>query len=218
MIRFEDWYLPDGEQHLQQWMTTTGRRRAGRLTYQIHKYEAALKYCTQRRVAVDVGAHVGLWSYWMAEDFTELIAFEPKSAHRECWRRNMEHRGGSLIAAALGNTTGRVSLTTGPSSSGDTYVDPTTDTGEVTLMRLDEFRLRDVDLIKVDCEGFEVYVLEGAAETLKAFKPVVIVEQKPGHGEKYGISDTAGVTFLKTLGYQEREVINGDFILTAEGA
>ena len=46
----------------------------------------------------------------------------------------------------------------------------------VPLMRLDRFRLPRLDLIKIDAEGMELQVLDGAAETLARCRPVVYVE------------------------------------------
>lgn len=216
MIKFDAWWMPDGETHLPHWMTVSQQKRDGRLTYQIRKYEAALALCKQRRSVIDVGAHVGLWSYWMAKDFTNLFAFEPHHDHQDCWRKNMEGlTNAALFCYALGAQPGHVTLTTGPSSSGDTYVSPNGAKGpKVELRRLDEFTVHDVDLLKIDCEGFEYYVLQGALETIARCKPVIVVEQKPTHGQKYGISDTAGAQLLKTVGYVERKTINGDVILT----
>ena len=61
MKRFDNsWYFPDHEEHLQDWMGTVGDRHpvSGRLIYQGAKYHAALKYTTDRRRAIDIGAHV----------------------------------------------------------------------------------------------------------------------------------------------------------------
>lgn len=219
MIPFDHWYLPDGETHLQTWMSTINRRVDGRLTYQYHKYEAALKFCTQRRRAVDVGAHAGLWSYWMARDFARLDAFEPVPEHRRCWLTNLMglRDRAALHPCALGNRTAMVAMTTGPSSTGDTYVDPTKPTGLVPMVPLDSFpQITDVDLLKVDCEGGELYVLQGAEQLLRRDAPVIVVEQKLGHGQKYGIDDRAALTFLQTLGYRRQEELSGDFILTRQ--
>jgi FkbM family methyltransferase len=214
VITFDQWYLPDGETHLQSWMTQVNRRVDGRLTYQYHKYEAAVAWCKQRRTAVDVGAHVGLWSYWMSADFNHLEAFEPHPDHVQCWLINMMGRRGkaTLHECALGDHSGTIQLTTGPSSSGDTYVVPEKD-GNIRLSKLDELGLMDVDFLKVDCEGYEVFVLRGAQETIERCRPVVIVEQKPKHGDKYRIADTAGAEWLKTLGYRLKQVISGDYIM-----
>ena len=42
----------------------------------------------------------------------------------------------------------------------------------------------------------------------------VIVEQKPGHGEAYGLSDIEAVSFLKGMGYKLVKEMAGDYILT----
>src|SRR5687768_3363138 len=98
------WWLPDKEQHLVNWMLNANRRVEGRLQYQGHKYEAALNQCKSRNLALDIGAHVGLFSYWMAKDFQRLIAFEPKLEHVECWHANMQgFDNATLYEVALGN-------------------------------------------------------------------------------------------------------------------
>lgn len=216
MIAFDQWQLPDGETHLQEWMATVNRRVDGRLTYQFHKYEAAVKYCRERRIAVDAGAHVGLWSFWMARDFGQLIAFEPHPEHRSCWQRNMDGvTNADLFPYALGPAMASVAIKTGPSSSGDTFVD-LDQTGTIPQWPLDRFTFDALDFLKIDAEGYEVFILEGAEATINRHRPVVIVEQKPGHGKKYGVSDTSGAELLKSWRYRERQVLHGDYILTPE--
>jgi FkbM family methyltransferase len=220
MLQFNYWFLPDGEHHLQEWMTATNRVVDGRLTYQYHKYEAARRYCTTRRRALDIGAHAGLWSYWMAQDFAYLEAFEPVPAHRACWSANMVglRSKATLHCCALGDHVGSVSLTPGVASTGDTHVTPDTDRGQVTMVTLDSYYgMVDVDFIKIDCEGWELFVLRGAEQLLRREHPVIIVEQKLGHGAKYGIADRAGVEFLQQLGYRVRKELAGDVILTWGG-
>jgi len=232
MIRFEDggWWLPDGEEHLQQWMLTVNKRFKDRLTYQYHKYEMALRWARPAwQVAVDVGAHVGLWSWPMSHDFGAVVAFEPMSAHRECYLRNMDGRPNfTLHGVALGETDGTAFLRTRtPGSSGDTGVDQAaersslrasvdTDGELVDMKRLDDFDLKNVTLLKIDCEGYELFVLRGAVETLKRCKPCVIVEQKPETGmeQRYGIGTTDAVKFLEGLGAVKRAGIQGDYILS----
>lgn len=221
MIPFDHWFLPPGETHLQEWMTTANRRVDGRLTYQYHKYEAAMRYVTRRHRAVDVGAHCGLWSYWMARDFDKVDAFEPVPAHRDCWSANLMgyRRKTVLYACALGDRIGTVSLTPGVVSTGDTCVTPDVTSGSVQMLPLDSFYdIRDVDLLKIDCEGWELFVLRGAEKLLRRDHPVVIVEQKPGHASKYGIGDRDALAFLGVLGYVHREENNGDVVLTWDSA
>jgi len=122
MFRFDQWWMPDGETHLVELMGKTQRRVDGRLTYQHHKYARALGFCRQFRAAVDVGAHVGLWSYWMAEWFRVLHAFEPSERHRECWVRNVTTPTAHLYPYALGASAQQVGLCVATASSGNTRI------------------------------------------------------------------------------------------------
>ena len=216
MFEWRGLWLPDGEQHLIDWMTQVGHKREGLPTYQYHKYERALRWCpeSRRRVAVDVGAHVGLWTRVLALDFAAVECFEPVADHRACWRENIRVPHARLHECALGAEPGMVTMHTGPSSSGDTWVNPKITGGTVPRRTLDSFAFPVVDFLKIDCEGYELRVLEGARETLARCRPTVIVEQKPGHGTKYDLDDTEGVRFLQSLGAVRRDGIQGDYILS----
>ena len=222
-------YLPEGELHLIEWMEKMKQERAGRPCYQLHKYDLAMKFVKGRCIAVDIGGHVGLWSWPMSHDFHGVIAFEPVTEHCACWRKNMESRENAVLnQVALGEKEGKVFIRCRtPGSSGDTGVDPhaeasslraSVDTSgeEVQMKRLDSFGLTGVDFMKLDCEGYEVFALRGAEETLKRCKPCVIVEQKAetGGSSRYGVGVTDGVEYLKSLGAKLRGGVQGDYVLS----
>lgn len=217
--QWRGWTLPAGETHLTDWMQKTGDVRHGRPTYQARKYDSALAHCRKRRTCIDIGANVGLWSWLMARDFEQLHAFEPVPLFAECWRANVEGRNVHLHQLALGEEAGVVDMINVTEGS---YGDTTVAVGQVgavvgeqvEVRTLDSYGFNRVDLIKCDNEGYEVFVMRGAAETIKRCRPVVIVEQKPGHGKAFGLPDDAAVQFLQTLGMQVQNVIAGDYILT----
>lgn len=215
MQKFDKWFFPDGEAHLPGWMTQVNNRQDGRLTYQYGKYVMALEHVKQRRVAVDIGAHVGLWSWFLARDFKDLAAFEPCEAHRECWHANMQDRkNAELFCNALGETASLVNLETRTAgSSGDTQIVPG-GKGKISMATLDSFNLRDVDFIKIDTEGYELGVLRGAEKTLLACKPCVIVEQKGDMAKRYGHEKLGAVKYLQGLGAVLRGDVSGDYILS----
>jgi FkbM family methyltransferase len=182
--------------------------------YQSNKLQPALKYCKHARTALDVGAHCGLWTVQLAQYFERVEAFEPLQRHIECWRRNAGWKGTNrLHEVALGEQHGTCGLQVVETMSGKSHVQGD---GATPVRRLDDFGFTDVDLIKIDVEGYELFVVKGGEETLTRWKPVVIVEQKPTLGKKYGLHDTAAIEYLKGLGAVVREEIVGDYILTWE--
>jgi FkbM family methyltransferase len=228
MFKHQGVWLPDGEAHFPEWMTRNGEVVDGKGTYQIKKLRAALGYCKQFRAAVDVGAHVGFWSMQLTKRFEMLHAFEPVAAFRDCWVENMapfmsgpenpEWDGHSmqLHQCALGARPGRVLMTVpklnGGLDTGGTHVGGD---GDIEMRTLDDFDFGHVDFIKIDCEGYEHHVIEGARDTIARWQPTIIVEQKPHKlGPNFGIKGTPAVDLLKAMGYTVRAEISGDYILT----
>ncbi len=185
----------------------------GRLTYQYSKYENAIKWTKNRLHAVDVGAHIGMWAYWLARDFLNVDAFEPVPEHRECFHKNVTADHVHLHYCALGALPGKVFLKNfTPDASGDTGI--SADDGiPADMRRLDDFGMNDVSFIKIDCEGYELHVLKGAEDTLRRCKPCVIVEQKP-RVDRYGLTPKDGVMYLESLGAKLRAALAGDYILS----
>lgn len=215
MKQFQGIWFPDHETHLQQWMQNAGEIVDGKGTYQIKKLRTAVGLCKQRRTAVDIGGHVGLWSMQLMKMFREVHAFEPVAAHRECFEKNVLHADASdvhlyLHAVALGEKEGSVSIHTTTTSSGDSWVKGD---GDIPMITLDSLALDEVDFMKLDCEGYELFALRGGVETIKRCKPVIIVEQKPGRAQKFGLPETGAVTFLQGLGYKLVKEMSGDYLM-----
>ena len=205
------WYFPDHEEHLIGWLSKVNDKVDGRLRYQGKKQDEAMKWCKKFRTAIDVGAHVGLFSYYLAKKFECVIAFEPVMEHRLCFGKNVVANNVILRAMALGETTGNVSMHTSNGSSGDSWINGD---GIIPRSRLDDIEYQDVDFIKIDCEGTELLVLRGAEETIKRCRPCIMVEQKPGHAQRFGLHETGAVDYLKSLGATLRAEMSGDFIFS----
>lgn len=220
-------FLPDTEAHLPAFLEQRDTMRNGRGSYQIAKLEAAMQFVPahRRRAAIDVGAHCGLWSMQLVGLFEQVHAFEPMAVHRECWRANVTTGTAHLYPFALGDRAGSCRMMWNPDSTGDTFPDPASlgagadvaggDTPIRTLDDVaDESGITDLDFVKLDCEGFELKALQGGRNTLLYWLPAVIVEQKPGRAQKFGLGETDAVTWLEAFGYRLRKVISGDYILT----
>ena len=209
------WWWPDHEKHLPLWMDHPKNNVVmnGRIAYQGKKQQAVLALCTkQRERAIDVGGHVGLWSFNLAHHFSRVEAFEPVAAHRECFRKNLADLDNvTLYSCALGAAPGKVAMATEKGSSGNTQVDGP---GEIAMSTLDSFEFEDVGLIKIDTEGYEENVLRGAQGTIARWKPVIIVEQKRDMASRFGLKPQGAVEYLrKDFGYRVAQEISGDYIM-----
>lgn len=210
MIQHQGIWLPDGETHLTNWMSKSGEMVDGKGTYQIKKLRKALEYCTNFRTAADVGAHVGMWSMQLMNYFENVLAFEPVKAHRDCFAKNINLDDVELFPYALGEKERRVSINTASTSSGDSWV---SGAGDIPMHPLDALGITDLDFMKIDCEGYEKFVLLGGEETIKRCRPCIIVEQKPNHAQRYGLGEQDAVPYLQSLGAVLRAEMSGDFIL-----
>jgi FkbM family methyltransferase len=163
---------------------------------------------------IDVGANAGLYSMvasrWVGAH-GHVHAFEPSELFTQCFERNVRAKNVTLHRVALGEEQASVQLETVAENSGATHVRPGA-VGSVRMRRLDDYALENLDLLKVDVEGYERRVLLGARETLLRCRPVVIVEQKD-FASRYGDERFGAAEFLLSLGAQQLGAVVQDLIL-----
>lgn len=213
--------LPDREKHIDQ-VIQAGPYFAGLGTFQFKKFAAAFPRIKNFRHAIDIGAHVGMWTRVLARCFNIVTCFEPNPECEECfwannpWQKCDDHSQIVLKQVALGATAGKTKINTQQQSqsTGWTRVDPENGDVEVEIATLDSFNLEWVDFVKIDVEGWEHNVVKGAHETLAKWKPLVIVEQKPNNAELHGLKQFGARDLLKKMGANEIATISGDVILT----
>ena len=202
-------WLPDSDKHFA--VQIAGNPLvAGKGTYQWKKYVAALAHVKHRGHAVDVGAHVGLWSRLMAMDFEWVTAFEPVDEHCECFRANVTAENVTLVPCAVGAEQKQVSVVVDGGNSGNAHL---CDGADVLMVTLDSMRSTSVDFLKIDVEGWERDVLLGGEQTIREDKPVIAIEQKPGNAERYGIGQYDAVKLLKSWGMKEASRIGDDYVM-----
>lgn len=208
MRKVGSWMLPGSETHMLSHISSND-------SYQLPHRRAAIKACKEYRLAVDIGAHVGLWTRDLAFHFKKVIAFEPVPEFRKLLQINTTMcKNIEIQPFALGNKKGTVSMTVDPYNTGHTHVRTTLEKMSnvvAQLTTLDEFELKGVNFIKIDCEGYEMNVLEGAKETLLRCKPIVVIEQKtflPYGGEQFD-----GVKYLQSLGAKQVNRVVDDHIM-----
>ncbi len=152
-----------------------------------------------RRRALDIGAHVGFWSDWLAPQFAHVDAFEPHPLMQRCFAANVRQANVTLHPVGLADAAMQVAMLLDPFNSGMSHVD-LSQPGSIPLARVDDFKFDDIDFIKLDTEGFETRVLSGARETLLRCRPLVLLEEIGAYQERYGDAPESAGAFLLSLG------------------
>lgn len=155
------------------------------------------------RTFVDIGANVGQHSLFMSRSASHVHSFEPWAVVADSLQKKIElnrltnvtlhpvgigERNESIeYFAPVGSNTGTGSFHPDHSS------DSNRPFGKLELVNGDEYfdhhRIGDVDLIKIDVEGWEKYVLLGLKRTIERWSPYIFLE----------VSDTT----FRTLGGEE---------------
>lgn len=177
-VEIKGWWMPRGEQHLQQhpWQQPQG--------YQWRQRQRAIEYA-QPGWAIDVGAHVGLWArdFCASEKFSVVQCWEPIPVHRRCLEQNVSSAKLRIRTEAVGDREGEVYMQWQQSNTGNTQITRDETDLKVKMTRLDTQEYREpVTLIKIDVEGFEHLVCQGAEQLIRGHRPVVVIEQKPHQG------------------------------------
>ncbi|MBI4598371.1 MAG: FkbM family methyltransferase [Candidatus Omnitrophica bacterium] len=169
---------------------------------------------------IDVGAHFGLYTLCAARAVGErgvVIAIEPSQREVERLKRNLDLnsvRNVRVRAEALHNTECEVSLAVAAEGhSGRNTLGEFADEDTWCLRRearqarrldavVQEERLSSVDLIKMDVEGAELFVLHGALDTLLRFRPTLMIELSDRSLQHQSATSRQVLEFLEGLGYR----------------
>jgi len=179
-------------------------------------HPAVLGFLQPGSVAIDVGASLGEWTVPFARKVGAtgcVIAIEPAPRSATALQSTLAAnalRQAELVRCAIGDHDGAAEfavplVTSAHTDTGTARIGPACagyDALQVPLRTLDsliqERNLARLDLIKIDVEGHECRVLDGAAATLGRHRPVLVIET--GHeadGERALIQDR-----LAGLGYR----------------
>ena len=142
------------------------------------------------RVSLDIGANKGVYSYALLRCSAAVHAFEPNP---KLFRILKSWGAGDIYLheVALSNETGQARLLVPRSPSGYSNQGGSLSSvkvagqecGEMVVQasRLDDLGISNVGFIKIDVEGFEMQVLEGAKATLERDRPNLQIEIEEKH-------------------------------------
>lgn len=182
----------------------------------LHALEQVLPLVKKRDAVVQAGGCLGVFAKRLASEFKAVYVFEPSQQFVNM-TANAPEPNIIRFQAALGNAPGMVEPVNSLEGydgkvilhSGMTMVKPG---GIVPKLCLDDLELPHCDLLYLDVEGYELYALDGALETIKRCWPVIVVEinraiEILSKGEFTGDSVR---NYIKRLGYEFKQRTNSD--------
>ena len=72
---------------------------------------------------------------------------------------------------------------------------------EIEIKDIDSLMLPKIDIIKIDVQGYEKFVLEGTLNKINSDKPIIIIELENFQMQKFDYDDSYIFSFFKNLGY-----------------
>jgi len=161
----------------------------------------AKKFLKPDSIVIDAGANIGVFSVFAATIAKQgkIFAFEPVKKTYDIMQRNV--RGLSQVLSfqkGLGEKEGVHEILTSYRSAGMSamvdselaeknkkYFDGAEKVEITTIDKVVEReKIPRVDFIKIDTEGYEANVLEGARETIKKWKPVIAMSAYHNKNDK----------------------------------
>ncbi len=173
----------------------------------------ALEHTPGRGIAVQAGGNVGILAGQLAQHFSHVHTFEPDADNFKCLDHNVVAENVTKRMAALGaSSDSGVSLETMPFNCGSHNVNGV---GDIPVETIDGLGLEACDLILLDVEGYELFALRGAQQTIEKCKPTIILEDK-GLSRRYGIEEgDAPGWLIERFGYRVVQHTNRDVVLRA---
>jgi FkbM family methyltransferase len=175
-------------------------------------------------IAMDIGAHLGLFTAELAgRGFSQVHSFEPSARTFAKLKANIDSnpsaRGAvKLNCVAVGPTNGTVELQLEPGSPATNHVrlnskkNGSGDTVQLVPMTTldrycEEHEIKQIDFLKMDTEGLEPYVLDGAQECLRHGRiSMIVLETCPHALQRAGSSVAALHNRLLSSGYEPHEL------------
>jgi FkbM family methyltransferase len=164
---------------------------------------------------VDCGANVGLWTVVAAARVGRagrVYAFEPNPGTRSKLTRNVQESqldNVTIVPAAVGDQTSTVLLKCETAHNISRVVTEEAGAIEVPIVTLDsQLNGRKVHGCKIDVEGFELNVLQGARRLLTECRPWLVVEFNTILAATKILGDWPVHRFLTGQGYVARTFAN----------
>jgi len=207
--------------------------------WEAHIHSIFHEYITPDSTVVEVGCHIGSHSIKLSKLCKFLYCFEPMPKSNALLIKNLSLNSCKNVKvfsdglsktesktffqySMIGNI-GASSLAENPLTSGvdnpsllKNSIQSSKDI-EVNLITLDSLCLESLDFMKIDVEGYEPYVIEGAIESIKKFMPIIVLESYTSFLGTIDFEFTKNkFQNLIQLGYKMQHIEGPDYLFIKE--
>lgn len=182
---------------------------------------------------IDAGSFIGPHSIGISKlvPNTKIVAFEPTKQAFKCLQENAKRTFNievHNIALSNVNSKGMMIYNNDGNPGGcflkndnekSQRLHGNTEMNTIDIKTIDSFNIEDVTLIKIDTEGQEKNVILGAVDTIKKYKPAMVVEIQGGctyssatPEQKQNIDEC--INLIKSLNYKVELIHFHDYLCT----
>jgi len=180
-------------------------------------YHESVEFCflkhllSQDMICLDIGANIGMYSLFMSKRSKFVYAFEPQAQSVNRLNKSIADNhiyNIKVIQKAVGDKSGTLSFHFVKEDSAKSYITSAADVYSclVDVVSLDDYfnenLIEKLDYLKIDAEGAESAILQGAIRTIKKYRPIIQVEfvaefQTRNSNNAFRPSD-----FFRDMGYE----------------
>ena len=187
--------------HLSKWVVEHNR-----LDFDQNALPTYLPYFPFYGTLINIGANIGCYAYAFKDIARYIHCFEPNKEAFECLEYNLaKYVNFELHNIAISDKETTCNVNNDSDNVGMAFIEETTN-GNVKTKTIDSFNYQSCDFILMDCEGFELYALIGAKETINKFKPIMVIEINDATLSRQGISRNDIFAWLQENNYIYRNI------------
>jgi len=161
----------------------------------------------KNRTYIDVGAHIGTTIMPYSRIFNNIVGYEPNFENFNNLITNVKQlpKCPRIFRLALGNKSCAGKMIQHGGGNSGCFFFREDDLGDTMCETLDQEAesndFQDIDFIKIDAEGMELAVLQGAEKTLLKNKPLIQFQTNHLSKTIFNTENSDAVSYLKNLGY-----------------
>jgi FkbM family methyltransferase len=194
-----------------------------------HMHRIFEKYINKESIVLEGGCHIGTHTLRLSLLGKRVLSFEPMITSNTILRKNLKmnkitnvtvyneglsNKSDVAYFQWIGyNNPGGSGLTNNPMGKPNYEKNINTCNYPVDLITIDSLQLDKLDFIKLDVEGYEINVIEGALDTIKKCNPIITMEVWENFNGKYSLQHaTSRFKILLDIGYTIHQIQGPDFL------